>query len=284
MMLWDQHCALPLSPSADVADLLRFREIGAGFMSVNVGYAPNDADSTLAILKSFRRQLSDDERFLLAASAEDVLTAHAQDRLAVAFDLEDANPLDGRLDLVGRYHELGVRTLVPTYNYRNAAGSGCMDADDGGLTAYGRDLVREINRVGMVPDGSHCSARTGLDLCEVSTRPVVYSHSCMRSVWEHERNITDEQARARSTSASAPTSPSTPPTSTASSPRTRSCSPRVTGDGGRSASCRPRTSRLSRTRCPRAATPARRSGGSSAATSFVSRGNPGLDIDVGVKG
>jgi membrane dipeptidase len=195
-LLWDQHCCLPLTPAADVGDLLRFREIGASFVSINVGYAPNDADSTLGILESFRRQLAEDERFLLAASAADVATAHASGRLAVAFDLEDANPLDGRLELVERYHQLGVRTLVPTYNYRNAAGSGCMDTDDEGLTAYGRAMVREMNRVGMVPDGSHSSVRTGLDLCEVSTGPVIYSHSCMRSVWEHERNITDEQARA----------------------------------------------------------------------------------------
>jgi membrane dipeptidase len=195
-LLWDQHCCLPLTPAADVGDLLRFREIGASFVSVNVGYAPNDAESTLAILGSFRRQLAADERFLLAGSAADVVTAQASGRLAVAFDLEDAGPLDGRLELVERYHRLGVRTLVPTYNYRNAAGSGCMDTDDGGLTAYGHALVREMNQVGMVPDGSHSSIRTGLDLCEVSTRPVIYSHTCMRSVWEHERNITDEQAMA----------------------------------------------------------------------------------------
>ncbi len=53
-----------------------------------------------------------------------------------------------------------------------------------------------MNAAGMVVDGSHCSARTGLDLCEVSQAPVVYSHSCLRSVWDHPRNITDDQARA----------------------------------------------------------------------------------------
>jgi membrane dipeptidase len=195
-MLWDQHCCLPLLPTADVSPLLRFHEIGAGFVSVNVGYAPSDADSTLAVLESFRRQLGADERFLLAGSADDVRTAYAGGRLAVAFDLEDAGPLEGRLELVERYHRLGVRTLVPAYNYRNAAASGCMDARDDGLTAYGRAMVREMNRVGMVADGSHSSIRTGLDLCDVSTRPVIYSHTCMRSVWEHERNITNEQARA----------------------------------------------------------------------------------------
>ena len=53
-----------------------------------------------------------------------------------------------------------------------------------------------MNDVGIVPDGSHCSARTGLDMCETSSGPVIYSHSCMRSVWDHPRNITDDQARA----------------------------------------------------------------------------------------
>lgn len=72
----------------------------------------------------------------------------------------------------------------------------CLDAVDGGLTAWGRAIVAEMNAVGMVPDGSHCSTRTGLDLCATSTRPVVYSHSCMRAVWNHPRNITDDQARA----------------------------------------------------------------------------------------
>ena len=69
------------------------------------------------------------------------------------------------------------------------------DRGDTGLSGWGRELVAEMNSVGMVVDGSHCSVRTGLDLCAVSTQPVIYSHSCMRSVWEHPRNITDEQAR-----------------------------------------------------------------------------------------
>lgn len=84
--------------------------------------------------------------------------------------------------------------MLPSYNTRNSAG-GCLDAVDEGLTGYGRALVRELNAVGMVADGSHCGARTGLDLCEVSQLPVVYSHSGMRAVWDHPRDITDEQAR-----------------------------------------------------------------------------------------
>jgi microsomal dipeptidase-like Zn-dependent dipeptidase len=86
--------------------------------------------------------------------------------------------------------------MLPSYNHRNAAGCGCLDQTDDGLTAYGRALVREMNAVGMVVDGSHCSTRTGLHMCDVSEQPVIYSHSCMRGRWDHPRNITDDQARA----------------------------------------------------------------------------------------
>lgn len=110
--------------------------------------------------------------------------------------MEDSAPIGGDLDNLATLAALGVRTLLPTYNHANRAGSGCLDATDTGLTAWGAEIVAEMNVVGIVPDGSHCSTRTGLDLCDVSKGPVVYSHSCMKAIWEHPRNITDDQARA----------------------------------------------------------------------------------------
>jgi membrane dipeptidase len=195
-LLWEQHCCLPLSTGADVGELARYRRRGGCFVSVNVGYAPHDAADVLALLHAWRHAVDADDRLHLAATVADVDRAHRDSGVAVAFDLEDSGPLGGDLRRVREFYDLGVRTMLPTYNYRNAAGGGCLDDTDDGLTTYGRDLVREMNAVGMVVDGSHCGARTGLDLCEVSAGPVVYSHSCMRAVWDHPRNITDEQARA----------------------------------------------------------------------------------------
>ncbi|MFC6020645.1 dipeptidase [Plantactinospora solaniradicis] len=195
-LLWEQHCCLPLSPQADVDQLARYLRPGGSYVSVNVGYAPHSTATVLGLLDAFRRRVADDSRYLLADTTGDIDRAHAGDRVAVGFDLEDAGPLEGQLDRVQLFYDLGVRTLLPTYNQRNAAGSGCLDPVDDGLTAYGRALVREMNAVGMVVDGSHCGARTGLDLCRTSRHPVIYSHSCMRGLWEHPRNITDDQARA----------------------------------------------------------------------------------------
>ncbi|MGQ0844371.1 MAG: dipeptidase [Sporichthyaceae bacterium] len=193
--VWDQHACLPLLPETPVEPLGRFVP-GTGLVPVNVGYAPQSHADSLALLASFRAGVDAHPDLALATDPAAVAEIAASGRAAVVFDLEDSNPLDGDLDNVARFVELGVRTMLPSYNHANAAGCGCLDAIDTGLTAWGRDLVRAMNEAGMVPDGSHCSARTGLDLCAVSTKPVVYSHSCLASVWEHPRNITDDQARA----------------------------------------------------------------------------------------
>lgn len=195
-LMWEQHCCLPLSTDADLGELARYAQPGGSYVSANVGYAPHSAADVFSLLAVFRHRIASDARYVLAATTADIEAAHRGDLVAVAFDLEDSGPLEGDLSRVRQFYNLGVRTLLPAYNHRNAAGSGCFDTTDEGLTSYGRALVREMNAVGMVADGSHCSARTGLDLCEISQDPVIYSHSCMRALWEHERNITDEQARA----------------------------------------------------------------------------------------
>ncbi|MDF2665166.1 MAG: Zn-dependent dipeptidase microsomal dipeptidase [Microbacterium sp.] len=195
-MLWDQHACVELVETADVAELQRYRGAGGGYVSLNVGYAPHAPELTASLLRSFRAQVGAIDGLELAATVADIDRVAARGDTAVAFDLEDCAPLGGDLDAVGPLVAQGVRTLGPTYNHANRAGGGCLDAVDDGLTPWGRDLVAEMNRCGMVPDGSHVGARTTLDMCAVSTRPVVFSHSNMRAVWEHPRNITDDQARA----------------------------------------------------------------------------------------
>lgn len=195
-LLWDQHACLPLQVGTDVGVLSRFGRPGPTFVSVNAGYSPHSFADSVALLNYYRTAVARHPELAVIATVDDIDAAGAAGRIAVAFDLEDSNPLDGDLANVHTFADLGVRTLVPTYNHANRAGCGCLDTDDTGLTGWGRALVEEMNAAGMVPDGSHCSERTGLDMCEVSALPVVYSHSCMRSVWDHPRNVTDDQARA----------------------------------------------------------------------------------------
>lgn len=195
-LLWDQHTCLPLKTDAEVDPLLRYQRRAGTLLSVNAGYSPHGFEDAVALLRHYRAAIDGRPDLELVATIDDVDAAARAGRIAVVFDLEDSRPLDDDLANVRRLADLGVRTLLPTYNNANRAGSGCLDHTDGGLTAWGRALVAELNAAGVVPDGSHCSARTGLDMCEVSTGPVIYSHSCMRALWDHPRNITDDQARA----------------------------------------------------------------------------------------
>jgi membrane dipeptidase len=194
---WEQHCCLPLQPECDIDPLRRYLDVGVSYVSVNVGSAQHGIDATMRVLSSWRRQVQrDSEFFALAASVDHILAAQQEGRVAVGFDLEDTNPLGGEIGMVQAYYDLGVRSMVLTYNTENQAGFGCHAPEDTGLKNFGRAVVDEMNQVGMVVDVSHCGYRTSMEAIEHSASPVIFSHSNLRSVWDHERNIRDDQARA----------------------------------------------------------------------------------------
>jgi membrane dipeptidase len=197
-VVWDQHGCLPLRPNESAVDLLQlYRDSGVDAVSINVGFDLTSPLDTLKIAAAFRRGILErPDRFVLASTVADVREAKRTGKLAVTFDLEGTEPLDGELALLGAYHALGVRTCLIAYNQRNRAGGGCHDDPNDGLTEFGRALVGELNRLGIMVDATHCSVRTTFDLFETSEQPVIFSHSVPRSVKDHERNITDEQMRA----------------------------------------------------------------------------------------
>lgn len=193
---WEQHCCLPLEADCDITPLRRYLDAGYSYVSVNVGYAPHGIEDTVRVLASWRRQVLESESFRLAVTVDDIWLARDSGRLAVGFDLEDTNPLGGQIAMVQAYYDLGVRSMLLTYNDENLAGSGCHAPTDGGLTDFGRAVVGEMNRVGMLVDVSHCGYRTSMDAMERSAAPVIFSHSSMRGLHEHERNIRDDQVLA----------------------------------------------------------------------------------------
>ncbi len=161
---------------------------------MNVGYSPQTRADSTAIAKSFAWQARVEfPEITPCLHRRRVVEIQESGGIALAFDLEDSNPLEGDLANVSYFYDLGVRSMLPTYNYMNAAGCGCLDLADTGLSGYGRDLVAEMNRVGMTVDGSHCSVQTGLDISAITQRAMIYSHSNLRRLWEHPRNITDDQ-------------------------------------------------------------------------------------------
>jgi membrane dipeptidase len=150
----------------------------------------------MKVLAGFRAWLQQrPEQYVLVDTVADITRAKREGKLAIAFDLEGMNALDGNADMVNVYYELGVRQMLFAYNLNNLAGGGCHDTDTG-LTAFGRAAIREMNRVGMLVDCSHTAYRTTMEAMEASQAPVIFSHSCAKALWKHGRNITDEQIKA----------------------------------------------------------------------------------------
>jgi membrane dipeptidase len=197
-LVWDQHTCLPLRPDSSAIDSLELHtRSGADFVSVNVGFDLTSALDTVKVLSAFRQGvLQRPDRFQLVRTTGDVDAAKASGRLAVSFDLEGTEPLDGCLEMVETYYELGVRTMLMAYNQNNRASGGCHADNDVGLTDFGRSVLGEMNRVGMLVDATHCSRRTTFDLFDLSSAPVIFSHSLPSRVKVHPRNIDDEQMRA----------------------------------------------------------------------------------------
>ncbi|WP_395021925.1 dipeptidase [Dongia sp.] len=196
-LVWDDHAGFdPVGGAHRLENLQRWAKSGVHYLSINVGYDVIDWQVSLAVLAGFRAWLQQrPEQYLLVRTAEDILQAKAAGKLAVAFDLEGMNALNGSADMVNVYYELGVRQMLFAYNLNNLVGGGCHDADTG-LTPLGRAVIAEMNRVGMLVDCSHSAYRTTMEAMEASAAPVIFSHSCAKALWGHGRNITDEQIRA----------------------------------------------------------------------------------------
>ncbi len=147
----------------------------------------------------FERLTQLDERITIARTAEDVRRAKAEGRLAGFPGCEGAHILDGRLERIAELRRRNVRYLTLTHFSKNAAATSAMGigADAvSGLTPWGRELVAECNRVGLIVDVAHVNAPGVLDACAASRRPVIASHTGVKGVRPHRRNIDDAGLRA----------------------------------------------------------------------------------------
>ncbi len=137
------------------------------------------------------------DRFVIARRAVDIAAAKAAGKTAGILGLEGAEALDGSIGVLRQYHRLGIRNLGLAWNYRNAACDGVSESrTNGGLTEFGVQIVQECNRLGIMLDLSHLSPAGVADVLALSRHPVIASHSNACALWDHPRNLTDEQLRA----------------------------------------------------------------------------------------
>lgn len=194
-LVWDNHACMPLRPDDQsfLSELDGVRASGVDVLSLNVGFGPLGPDLHLAMLDSFTNWISEHTSdYALVHSLQEIAQARADGRMAIFFDVEGMVPLnDGRLDLVEEFRRRGVGWMLFAYNLNNDAGGGCVD-EDKGLTTYGRAVLAEMKRVGMIACCSHTGHRTAMEVIEAAGMPVIFSHSNAKALHDHYRNIPDE--------------------------------------------------------------------------------------------
>jgi membrane dipeptidase len=127
---------------------------------------------------------------------DDIKRAKKENKTGIILGWQNAVAFNDHLPFVDIFHELGLRVVQFTYNTATSTGSGCYETHDGGLTDFGRNLVDELNRVGILIDLSHVGGKTSADIVAYSKRPVAYTHCLPAALKSHPRNKTDEQLRA----------------------------------------------------------------------------------------
>jgi len=149
----------------------------------------------LQALDYWHSELEETPGWRLVQDVSDFQRAEQAGEVAIVLAFEGAMPIDDDLGLLRMFRRLGIRSVGLTWNGRNLLGDGVSVGAGGGLTAFGRDAVAELNRLGILIDISHMSDEGARDTIETSTAPIVASHSNARAVCAHPRNLTDELAR-----------------------------------------------------------------------------------------
>jgi membrane dipeptidase len=116
--------------------------------------------------------------------------------VGVIFGFQNGTPFEDEVGFIALFARLGVRVVQPAYMTQNLIGAGCLEPRDGGLTAFGRDVVRELNDQRVAIDLSHCGPRTTLDVIDVSSAPVLFTHANPRALVDNPRNKSDDELRA----------------------------------------------------------------------------------------
>jgi len=187
-------------------DKIRAGNLGAEFFSIWVGPEGNEghfAQRAFDLIDSvYAQQANHADRMLMAFSVADIERAHKQKKLATLMGIEGGHAIEDDLHLLRDFYRLGVRYMTLTWSNTNnwADSSGDITKENvqhhNGLTDLGKQVVREMNRLGMMVDISHVADKTFWDAIEVTKAPVIASHSSARALDTHPRNMTDEMLKA----------------------------------------------------------------------------------------
>jgi membrane dipeptidase len=198
---FQENSTLAAMSSTGHLDLRRMHQAGVKiqFYALFPGIASYMSPLKQALILSdfFWEQYQENRQTMQLITSHQSLIEVVNSKKSGAFlTVEGGEVLEGDLRMLRVLYRMGVRSLCLTWNNRNEIADGVAETQTGGgLTLFGRDVVREMNRLGMVIDVSHIAEKGFWDVLEISDAPVIASHSNSRAVWDHPRNLSDDQIK-----------------------------------------------------------------------------------------
>ena len=153
------------------------RDAGLNAVHATVVYH-EDYDEFLIKLKEWDNLLNENSDLIfLGKTFEDIIKAKSENKTAIFFGFQNCSPIEDDINLIEKVYEHGCRFMQLTYNNQSLLATGCYEKNDSGVTNFGREAIKEMNRVGIVVDMSHSAEKSTLDAIEISEKPIAITHA-----------------------------------------------------------------------------------------------------------
>lgn len=194
-LIWDKTLSWNAWFRDDIT-LPRLKAAGYAVVGLTVGGGSGDRAETERSLAAVQQMVEKSPHlYRVVRDSSDIDIAQRENQLALELNFQGANALENRIDAVAEFHALGIRQIGLVWNADNDLGCSSTGARDSGLTATGRDFIREMNRVGMLIDGTHASYRTTMAAMDISEHPIIFSHGNVDAIRASYKNLKDDQIR-----------------------------------------------------------------------------------------
>ena len=170
---------------------------GVSAMNVTISEMASDFEQAVKDIALWRERCEDpDGSWKLVQQVEDIAAAKESGKVGLIMGWQNAKPFGDQIERVAMFRQLGMRVVQLTYNEANLIGDGCLEKRNAGLSKFGIEVVKEMNRVGIAIDISHCAEQTCLDTCTYSDKPVLLTHANANAVIKRPRNKSDQVIKA----------------------------------------------------------------------------------------
>jgi len=166
----------------------------AGLTAANITVSAHNEGflKTIENIKEYYSAMDIHDEIILVRNYEDIINAHEKNKVGLILGFQTATSIEDDLSNIKVFKNLGIRIVQLTYMGKNSLGSGCYESNDDGLTYFGKQTIRELNRIGLVVDISHVGWETARDAIKITKEPIILSHTNPYNLCKNKRNVPDD--------------------------------------------------------------------------------------------